>query len=187
MKKLFVLLCALSLPFAVMAEDDGDGTAVRPSVIHGDTRIHYMGSVNGGMAFLGFYLHTSHGAVFPKENLYAGVGLDYNWLYGENCIDVTAHGKWFYPWRGRVQGYIGLQAGVGVMLPGYTHPEPGVSDYYPASAAFVITPGLGFVINFSKVSLDIGAKCRLSPDITMGTGTGYVWSPIAALGIGLIF
>ena len=154
------MLLALSLPFAVMAKDEVDGTAVRPSVTHGDTRIHYMGSVNGGMTFLGFFLHTSHGAVFPKENLYAGVGLDYNWLYGGNYIDVTAHGKWFYPWRGRV---------------------------HPASAAFVVTPGLGFVINFGKVSLDIGAKCRFSPDITMGTGTGYVWAPIAALGLGLIF
>ena len=53
MKKLFVLLLALSLPFAVMAKDEVDGTAVRPSVTHGDTRIHYMGSVNGGMTFLG--------------------------------------------------------------------------------------------------------------------------------------
>lgn len=57
-----------------------------------------------------------------------------------------------------------------------------------AEASFVVTPALGLVVNFNKVSLDIGAKCRFSPQILMGDGNnGYIWAPVPMLGIGLVF
>lgn len=191
MKRIIILLAILALPFIAFAQtDDAASKDNRPSVTRGAEEVKYMGSVNGGLTLLGFYLHTSHGVIFPEENLYAGGSLQYLWLYGGNYIDIAAHGRWFYPKQGKVQGYIGLEAGVTVLCPGYTNPEwpGGPTDYYPAEASFVITPALGLVINFKKVSLDIGAKCRFSPQVTMGTSlVNDLWAPIPAVGIGLIF
>lgn len=191
MKRIIILLAILALPFIAFAQtDDAASKDDRPSVTRGAEEVKYMGSVNGGLTLLGFYLHTSHGVIFPEENLYAGGSLQYLWLYGGNYIDIAAHGRWFYPKQGKVQGYIGLEAGVTVLCPGYTNPEwpGGPTDYYPAEASFVITPALGLVINFKKVSLDIGAKCRFSPQVTMGTSlVNDLWAPIPAVGIGLIF
>ena len=191
MKRIIILLAILALPFIAFAQtDDAASKDNRPSVTRGAEEVKNMGSVNGGLTLLGFYLHTSHGVIFPEENLYAGGSLQYLWLYGGNYIDIAAHGRWFYPKQGKVQGYIGLEAGVTVLCPGYTNPEwpGGPTDYYPAEASFVITPALGLVINFKKVSLDIGAKCRFSPQVTMGTSlVNDLWAPIPAVGIGLIF
>lgn len=188
---ILTLLALLALPFIALAQtDDAAPKDDRPSVTRGAEEVKYMGSVNGGMALLGFFLHTSHGVIFPDSNLYAGGSLQYFWLYGESCIDIAAHGRCFFPGKGRVQGYVGLEAGLSVLCPGYTKPEEpgGPTDYYPAEASFVITPALGLVINFKKISLDIGAKCRFSPQVTMGTSlVNDLWAPIPAVGIGLIF
>lgn len=186
MKRIIILLALLALPFIAFAQtDDAAPKDDRPSVTRGAEEVKYMGSVNGGLALLGFFLHTSHGVVFPDSNLYAGGSLQYIWIYGDNCIDIAVHGKCFFSEKGRVQGYAGLEAGLSVSCPGYSKPEEpgGPTYYYPAEASFVITPALGLVINFKKVSLDIGAKCRFSPQFPMGN----LWAPIPAVGIGLIF
>ena len=113
MKRIIILLALLALPFIALAQtNDAASKDDRPSVAHGAEEVKYMGSVNGGMALLGFFLHTSHGVVFPDSNLYAGGSLQYFWLYGENCIDVAAHGRWFFPEKGRVQGYVGFMPGI---------------------------------------------------------------------------
>ena len=186
MKHTILILFFLLLSFTASA-GVADDKVSPPSIAHGTEKPGYMGSVNGGVAFLGMFLHTSHGVFFPSCGLYSGASVQYLWLYGGNYIDIAAHGKYFFPSKKRVQGYIGLEAGVAVALPGYAHPEPGVSDYYPAKASLVVTPALGFVVNFKKVSLDIGAKCRFSPDATIDLAfTGFM-TPIPALGIGLVF
>lgn len=192
MKRIIILLALLALPSIALAQTDEDAAPKddRPSVTHGAEEVKYMGSVNGGLALLGFFLHTSHGVIFPDSNLYAGGSLQYIWIYGDNCIDIAVHGKCFFSEKRRVQGYAGLEAGLSVSCPGYSKPEGpgGPTYYYPAEASFVITPALGLVINFKKISLDIGAKCRFSPQVTMGTSlTNDIWAPIPAVGIGLIF
>lgn len=115
MKRIIILLALLALPFIAFAQtDDAAPKDDRPSVTRGAEEVKYMGSVNGGLALLGFFLHTSHGVVFPDSNLYAGGSLQYIWIYGDNCIDIAVHGKCFFSEKGRVQGYVGLEAGLSV-------------------------------------------------------------------------
>lgn len=186
MKKLLIILSVLSLGIRAAA-GTADRTGMNESVAHGTETPKYMGSVNAGAAFLGFYFNTSHGVIFHKSGLYAGGSLQYNFIYNLNAVDITAHGKWYYPGKGRVQGYLGLEAGLSVLCPGYSDDAYGNPQRYGAEASFVVSPAIGLVINFKKTSLDIGAKVRFSPQILMGSSLGYIWAPLPMLGIGLTF
>ena len=90
--------------------------------------------------------------------------------------------------KGRVQGYIGLEAGVSVLLPGVKFDNStGHDRNILASAEFFVRPALGMVVNFRKVSLDIGVKCGFSPYVMLYTDNGTFWHPIPAFGVGLWF
>lgn len=106
MKRIIILLALLALPSIALAQTDEDAAPKddRPSVTHGAEEVKYMGSVNGGLALLGFFLHTSHGVIFPDSNLYAGGSLQYIWIYGDNCIDIAVHGKCFFQKKGEFRG-----------------------------------------------------------------------------------
>lgn len=61
MKRIIILLALLALPFIAFAQtDDAAPKDDRPSVTRGAEEVKYMGSVNGGLALLGFscILHT---------------------------------------------------------------------------------------------------------------------------------
>lgn len=107
MKLLFsiILLAIPALSFA------GNDKEVRPSITRNADKVKYAGNVNAGISFIGAYLNTTHGVIFPKCNIYTGGSAEYSFLWGRNFINVAADGKWFYPRKGRVQGYIGLEAG----------------------------------------------------------------------------
>ena len=191
MKRIIILLALLALPFIAFAQtDDAASKDDRPSVAHGSEKIKYMGSATLGIDLLGFFLHTSHGAFFPKDNLYAGLSVEYSMFFIEHHINIAAHGRWFYPEKKKVQGYIGVEAGVSVLLPSYINaeePTPGKDTndtYYQTNAGLHLVPSLGMVINFNKVSLDIGIKYNVSPLIIEQKG---FWAAIPAVGIGLIF
>lgn len=187
MKRFILIFAALSIGILAAAGTTDNGTGTNRSVAHGAESPKYMGSVNAGVAFLGLYFNTSHGVIFPESGLYAGGSLQYNFIYGTSAVDIAAHGKWYYPGEGRVQGYLGLEAGLSVLCPYYSKDAYGNSERNDAEASFVVSPALGLVINFNKVSLDIGAKVRFSPQILMGSSLGYIWAPLPMLGIGLVF
>ena len=105
MKRIIILLALLALPFIAFAQtDDAAPKDDRPSVAHGSEKIKYMGSATLGIDLLGFFLHTSHGAFFPKDNLYAGLSVEYSMFFIEHHINIAAHGRWFYPEKKKVQG-----------------------------------------------------------------------------------
>lgn len=185
MKKIVLFLLFFAVfPCAASAQGAEAG---RPSISHGSGKTAYAGNVTGGVSFIGFFLSTSHGVIFDKSNIYVGSSAEYYFLWGRNFINVAADGRCFWPSSGRVQGYVGLEAGVSVRLPGtYFNNASGDNEYNPGDAEFFVRPALGLVVNFAKVSLDIGVKCSFSPYVTMGSN-GRLWSPIPSLGVGLWF
>ena len=100
MKKLFLIVAALCVCISA---------AANRSVTHGAYKPKYMGSASVGIAFIGLYVNTSHGVIFPRSGLYAGGSLQYNWLYDANIVDITAHGKYYYPSRGRFRAISALK------------------------------------------------------------------------------
>lgn len=184
MKKIILLLFTL-FPVAVYAEVLPDVPV--KSITRGADKVKYAGSVSAGVAVMFPYVNTSHGVIFPGCNIYVGGSAEY--LYaGRSFINVAADGRWFYPANGKVQGYVGLEAGAASILPGVTFDSSeGVEEYSPGSADFFVRPGLGLVVNFQKVSLDIGVKCGFTPQVTYWKSGKEIWYPIPFFGVGLWF
>ena len=178
-----MLLAIPALSFAGMDKE------ARPSITRNADKVKYAGNVNAGISFTGAYLNTTHGVIFPKCNIYTGGSAEYSFLRGRNFINAAADGKWFYLRKGRVQGYIGLEAGASFLLPGISFNDAnGENEAYPGNIRFFIRPGLGMAVNFNKVSLDIGIKCYFSPYFIMSNRhVKNMWVPIPSLGIGLWF
>lgn len=185
-KQILITALLLAIPALSFAGNDKE---VRPSITRNADKVKYAGNVNAGISFIGAYLNTTHGVIFPKCNIYTGGSAEYSFLWGRNFINVAADGKWFYPRKGRVQGYIGLEAGASFQLPGISFNDAnGENEAYPSDAQFFIRPGLGMAVNFNKVSLDIGIKCYFSPYFIMSSRhVKNMWAPIPSFGIGLWF
>ena len=184
-KQILITALLLAIPALSFAGNDKE---VRPSITRNADKVKYAGNVNAGISFIGAYLNTTHGVIFPKCNIYTGGSAEYSFLWGRNFINVAADGKWFYPRKGRVQGYIGLEAGVSFLLSGISFEDVGNEPYPEGDTQFFIRPGLGMVVNFNKVSLDIGIKCGFSPYAILSTRhVKEMWAPIPSFGVGLWF
>ena len=175
----------------VSAAEISDGDA-RPSIAHGTgpegDKVKYAGNAAVYVNYIGVAFSTTHGVIFPSCNIYVGGSAEYSYNWGYNYTDFAAEGRWFYPRSGKVQGYIGLEAGVSVQLPGIVFDSAsGDNVYNPGRTCFFVRPALGMVVNFRKVSLDIGVKCGFSPHVMLYKNGNYYWHPIPAFGIGLWF
>lgn len=187
----FIAACFLMSGQTVSGAEVPDGDA-RPSIAHdtgteGD-KVKYAGNAAVYVNYIGVAFSTTHGVIFPSCNIYVGGSAEYSYNWGYNYTDFAAEGRWFYPRSGKVQGYIGIEAGVSVLLPGVKFDNStGHDRNILASAEFFARPALGMVVNFRKVSLDIGVKCGFSPYVMLYTDNGTFWHPIPAFGVGLWF
>ena len=97
-------------------------------------------------------LHTSHGVYFPHIGVYTGGSAEI--VYSViGVATLSSHTRYFYPSQheGRTQGYVGAEAGIGI-------------DYASGGSVFFNgTVELGLVVNFQKVSLDIGLRGQFMP------------------------
>lgn len=187
----FIAACFLMSGQTVSAAEISDGDA-RPSIAHGTgpegDKVKYAGNAAVYVNYIGVAFSTTHGVIFPSCNIYVGGSAEYSYNWGYNYTDFAAEGRWFYPRSGKVQGYIGLEAGVSVQLPGIVFDSAsGDNVYNPGRTCFFVRPALGMVVNFRKVSLDIGVKCGFSPHVMLYKNGNYYWHPIPAFGIGLWF
>ena len=187
----FVAASFLMSGQTVSAAEVSDGD-VRPSIAHGTgsegDKVKYAGNVTAYINFIGVAVSTTHGVIFPSCDIYVGGNAEYSYNWGYRYTNLAAEGRWFYPRKGKVQGYIGLEAGVSVLLPGVKFDNStGHDRNILASAEFFVRPALGMVVNFRKVSLDIGVKCGFSPYVMLCTDNGTFWHPIPAFGVGLWF
>lgn len=140
MKLLFSIIMLLAIPALSFAGNDKE---VRPSITRNADKVKYTGNVNAGISFIGAYLNTTHGVIFPKCNIYTGGSAEYSYLWGRSFINAAADGKWFYPRKGRVQGYVGLEAGASFLLPGISFNDAdGRNEAYPGDAQFFLTSSL---------------------------------------------
>lgn len=171
-KSVLILLLAI-LPFlsvSASAQDRG--------ICHGKSteRPHYMGMVSVNASpyipspvMPGLSLHTSHGAFFPRQSVYTGVSVEavYSVI---GVATVSSHTRWFYPAADskNAQGYVGAEAGVGL-------------DYATGGGAFFNgAVELGAVINFRKVSIDLGIRAQFLPPFALN-------SFLLPVKIGLVF
>lgn len=157
-------------------------TETRPksSITHGKTGIAYMGSADVNAYFLGMSIRTSHGVIFTDCNVFLGGSLEGSFGMDGTAIKLSAYSKWYYPRAGKVQGFIGLEAGGIYTFEGKTfgNNEP---ETIPAYIIPNINPALGFSVNFKKVSLEIAMRFNtLSQVIFNGSN---VWYPGLSLGI----
>ena len=187
----FIAACFLMSGQTVSAAEISDGDA-RPSIAHGTgpegDKVKYAGNAAVYVNYIGVAFSTTHGVIFPSCNIYVGGSAEYSYNWGYNYTNFAAEGRWFYPRSGKVQGYIGLEAGVSVQLPGIVFDSAsGDNVYNPGRTCFFVRPALGMVVNFRKVSLDIGVKCGFSPYVMLYTDNGTFWHPIPAFGVGLWF
>ena len=185
-KQILITALLLAIPALSFAGNDKEA---RPSITRNADKVKYAGNVNAGISFIGAYLNTTHGVIFPKCNIYTGGSVEYSYLWGRSFINAAADGKWFYPRKGRVQGYVELEAGASFLLPEILFNDTdGKNEPYQVVTRFFIRPGLGMTVNFNKVSLDIGIKCYFSPYFIMSNRhVKNMWEPIPSLGIGLWF
>lgn len=159
-------------------------TETRPksSITHGKTGIAYMGSADVNAYFLGMSIRTSHGVIFTDCNIFLGGSLEFSGGYDGTALRLSASGKWYYPKAGKVQGFIGLDAGALYYFPGYSRstakPE---QELMPARIIPNINPALGFSVNFRKVSLEVAMRFNNMP-IVLFDGSN-AWFPGLSLGI----
>ena len=157
-KALLVCAAILSAAMAASASERSGGLS------HGKEGLksHYM-----GMARLNLSPHipiplfssapslslpTSHGVYFPHIGIYTGGSAEI--VYSViGVAAVSSHTRYFYPssHEGRTQGYVGAEAGIGI-------------DYAMGGSVFFNgAVELGLVVNFQKVSLDIGLRGQFMP------------------------
>ena len=158
-KSVLILLLAI-LPFlSVSASAPQDR-----GICHGKSteRPHYMGMVSINLSpyiplpvfssVPSASLHTSHGVYFPHIGVYTGGSAEI--VYSViGVATLSSHTRYFYPSQheGRTQGYVGAEAGIGI-------------DYASGGSVFFNgTVELGLVVNFQKVSLDIGLRGQFMP------------------------
>lgn len=119
------------------------------------------------MTFDWVNVHTSHGAYFPKAQLYTGLAAEYIPIW--NMVSLSPHLRYYYCTGKRVSGYVGLEAGVMLVFP----------TEFMSDNIFYACAEVGFTVNFNKVSLDFGIRASHP---LMGSNT-----ILLPLRIGIIF
>lgn len=157
-------------------------TALRLLNNRSSDRTSYMGMVSLNPGFLcinsqtmfvmlpDISLRTSHGAFFPRSGIYLGGEVEYSpSMY--NVLNVDPHLRYIYCTKRRVSGYVGAEAGATML--------------FDHSFGVIFNAGLevGLMVNFSKVSLDIGVRTNVIPLIPLGNAC-FIRIP---LHIGIVF
>lgn len=150
MKRLILAsLLTLSCISLLKAENTGEKTF---SVARGKTSATYMGSASVDLYYFGGTFQTTHGVFFPKDNLFAGIVAEAGNASLSTHVRLSLGTRWFFTPQGKVQGYVGGDLGVAAYI---THRgEKGPSEDYLDILPH-ITPAMGFVVNYEKVSLQI--------------------------------
>ena len=84
-KQILITALLLAIPVLSFARDDEE---VRPSITRNADKAEYIGNVNVGISFVGTYINTTHGVIFPRCNIYTGGSAEYSFLWGMNLINV---------------------------------------------------------------------------------------------------
>lgn len=184
MKRLILASLLTLLCISVLnAENTGDKTL---SVARGKTSATYMGSASVDLYYLGGTFQTAHGVFLPKENLFAGIVAEAGNASLSTHIRLSLGTRWFFTPEGKVQGYVGGDLGVAAYIShrGEKGPSEDYLDILPH-----ISPTLGFVVNFEKVSLQIGMQM---PHLSRGIFQ-FGYSPLLlgmfmpSLSLGIVF
>lgn len=177
-KSCFVIIVSavLFLSLCCFGSSSLSGKEVKTaSINHGkpEDRPTYMGMLSVNAAFMLPLpvpmpnVQTSHGVFFPKIQLYTGLSAEYYTVF--NYLALNPHVRYYFPTQKRTMGYVGVE--VGCLMAFYEG---------ETNAGLDLGPEVGFTVNFSKVSLDIGVKAVFFPT----EGLENVVLPIR---VGLVF